>query len=191
VRTPRGTLLLVALLLVWLGILCGRESFLQGEGPPAFFLEKRPGIAVLLGEGFPSPGVHQFSDAMTPKRVMEMTGLVLGIEAGANPDLSRPLFTGEALDLVFSGSQVVEIKRSWMPAPQRLSLGILLHPDRMSREDWEALPGIGPRLASAIEEERQQNGDFGSLERLQRVKGVGSKRLDGWRKYFSGAEKAF
>lgn len=185
-HTPRGTQLLVVLLLLWLGILCGRESFLQGKGPPAFFVEKRTGVAVLLGVGFPRPGIHQFYDAETPLGVMEMTGMARGVKVGANPDVARPLGDGETLDVVLSEGQVVEIKRSWMPAPQRLALGIPLHPDRMSREDWESLPGIGPRLALAIEEERQQNGDFGSLEGLRRVKGVGEKRIAGWQKFFSG-----
>jgi len=185
VRPPRGTHLLVTLLLLWLALLCGREFFLQGEGPPAFFLEKRLGVAVLLGEGFPRPGVHQFYDAVTPMGVMEMTGLVLGAEFEPDPGLARPLCDGEALDVVFLEGQVAEIKRFWMPAPQRLALGIPLHPDRMSREDWESLPGIGPRLAQAIEDERQRNGDFGSLEGVQRVKGIGEKRIAGWQNFFS------
>jgi competence protein ComEA len=75
-----------------------------------------------------------------------------------------------------------------MPASQRMALGIPLHPDRMSGEDWEALAGIGPRMALAIEEDRQRNGDFGSLARLQRVKGVGPKRLAGWEQFFQPAD---
>jgi competence protein ComEA len=71
-----------------------------------------------------------------------------------------------------------------MPAAQRMALRIPLHPDRMSAEDWEALAGIGPGLAKAIEMERQQNGDFGSLAGLQRVKGIGSKRLAAWENFF-------
>jgi competence protein ComEA len=75
-----------------------------------------------------------------------------------------------------------------MPAAQRMALGIPLHPERMSVEDWEALAGIGPKLAQAIEVERQQNGDFGSLAGLQRVKGIGSKRLAAWEKYFQAGD---
>jgi len=183
-RPPSGTHLLVTLLLLWLGILYGRESLLQRGGPPAFFLEKRPGIAVLLGAGFSRPGVHQFSDAVTLRGVIEMTDLAPGVKIRANPELSSPLRDGEALDIIVHEGQDAEIKRFWMPAPQRLALGIRLHPDCMSREDWESLPGIGPYLAEAIEEERQLNGDFGSLEGLQRVKGIGKKRLKGWRKFF-------
>jgi len=37
----------------------------------------------------------------------------------------------------------------------------------------EALPGIGPALATRIVQDRERNGPFGSLDGLQRVKGVG------------------
>jgi competence protein ComEA len=191
VRPPRGTLLLVALLLLGLIVAYGREFFLDREEPPAFSVEKRQGIAVLLGEGFHVPGVHQFSDDVTVQGVIKMTGLAVRSELPGNPRLTRSLTDGEALNIVVIDGEVTEITRFWMPAAQRMALGIPLHPDRMSIEDWEALAGIGPRLAQAIEVERQQNGDFGSLTGLQRVKGIGSKRLTAWEKYFQAADRIF
>jgi competence protein ComEA len=47
----------------------------------------------------------------------------------------------------------------------------------MSRSDWVALPGIGKKLAENIHIDRQKNGDFGSLDALKRVKGVGPGRI--------------
>jgi hypothetical protein len=44
----------------------------------------------------------------------------------------------------------------------------------------DALPGIGPALARRIVEERDKCGPYGSLEGLERVRGIGaalSKRL--------------
>jgi competence protein ComEA len=151
-------------------------------------VEKRRGIAVLLGEGFPVPGVHQFSDGATVQGVIKMTGLVVGSVLLGNPSLTRALTDGEALNVVVIDGEVIEITALWMPAAQRMALGIPLHPDRMSAEDWEALAGIGPKLALAIEKERQQNGDFGGLTGLQRVKGIGSKRLAAWKKFFQGGD---
>lgn len=187
-QPPRGTLLMVALLLLGLVVTYGREFFLDREGPPAFSVEKRPGIAVLLGEGFPGPGVHQFSDGVTAHGVIKMTGLAVRSELLGNPRLTRSLTDGETLNIVVTNSEVTEMTALWMPAAQRMALGIPLHPDRMSVEDWEALAGIGPRLAQAIEVERQQNGVFGSLAGLQRVKGIGSKRLAAWEKYFQAGK---
>lgn len=185
---PRGSLLLVTLMLLGLLVVYGRELFLDREGPPAFFVEKRPGVAVSLGKGFPGSGVHQFSDGTTPLGAIKMTGLAVSPDFPVNKHLEQPLVDGETLDIVVINKQVAEIKRLWMPAAQRIVLGIPLHPDRMSGDDWEALAGIGPRIAQAIEEERQRNGDFGSLAGLQRVKGIGPKRLSAWRQFFLDPE---
>jgi competence protein ComEA len=181
----RGATLLVVLLLAFAVTVCGRGFLSRGEEPPAFFVEKSPGVHVLLGNGFPCPGVHQFIDGMTPKGVMEMTDLVPAPALTARADMLLPLRPGEALTIALADGQVAELARYWMPAAQRISLGIPLHPDRMTIADWEDLPGIGPKLALAIDADRQQNGDFGVLERLQRVKGIGQKRVKEWEKYFS------
>jgi competence protein ComEA len=184
-RPPRGTTLSVVLLLVGLLVAMGRGLFSSGGEPPAFFVEPPPGFLVLLGPGFPRPGVHQFLDGTAPASVIDMTGLVPASRLADDPQLNSPLLSGEALDVICAGTQVTEIKRYWMPAGQRVTLGIPLHPDRMSREDWEVLPGIGPKLALAIDLDRQQNGDFGSIEGLRRVRGVGPKRVEEWRSFFS------
>jgi competence protein ComEA len=42
---------------------------------------------------------------------------------------------------------------------------------------WSQLPGIGPVLAQRIVEEREQNGPYESIDDLERVKGIGPKRL--------------
>jgi len=188
VHPPRGSFLLVALMVLGLLVVYGREFFLDREGPPAFFEEKRPGVAVSLGKGFPGTGVQQFSDGTTPLDVIKMTGLAVSPDFPVNNHLEQPLFDGETLDIVVTNKQIAEIKRLWMPAAQRIVLGIPLHPDRMCSDDWEALAGIGPRIAQTIEEERQQNGDFGSLAGLQRVKGIGPKRISAWRQFFQEAD---
>lgn len=189
-HSPRGTALLLVLLLAYFAVDCGRGFFLNREEPPAFFVAPPPGLAVLLGEGFPRPGIHQFPDGFTPLDVIKMTKLIPATAQAENPALRCPLQAGEALDIALVGTQVIEINRYWMPAPQRLTLGIPLHPDRMSREDWEALPGIGPKLAQVLDDDRQRNGVFGSLEGLERVKGVGPKRIEKWKKFFKSAGSA-
>jgi competence protein ComEA len=77
-----------------------------------------------------------------------------------------------------------------MPARQRLALGITLHPDRMSRDDWQMLPGIGEKLAAQIEADRQKYGDFGSFEALDRVKGIGPAKLKALRPFFVSDAKS-
>lgn len=44
-----------------------------------------------------------------------------------------------------------------------------------TREQLEALPGIGPRTAALILEYRQKNGGFKKAEELMNIKGIGEK----------------
>jgi len=106
VRPSRGTLLLVALLLTSLVVTYGRRLFPERDESPAFFLEKPLKIRVLLGHGFPEPGIHQFSDGTTVHGVIKMTELSMAPEQRQNPLLGCPLVDGEALDVVVSGLQI-------------------------------------------------------------------------------------
>lgn len=45
-------------------------------------------------------------------------------------------------------------------------------------EQLEALPGLGPAKARAIVDDRTKNGPFGSVDELDRVKGIGPKNID-------------
>lgn len=44
--------------------------------------------------------------------------------------------------------------------------------------ELELLPGIGPALAARIVEHRESQGRFGSVDDLQRVKGIGPKTVE-------------
>lgn len=43
--------------------------------------------------------------------------------------------------------------------------------------EWSQLPGIGPVLANRIVEEREQNGPFRDIDDLDRVRGIGPKKI--------------
>ncbi|TRO83321.1 ComEA family DNA-binding protein [Desulfuromonas acetexigens] len=180
---PRGTCLLVGCLVFCLGFFCGRRIFFD-EDPPAVAFSAPPTLPVWLGNGFTRPGLHQFSDASSWASVIELTDGETAREWLSLKLPSRPPQPGERLSLGLDEAEKLVLVRDWLPAEQRMALGVALHPERMSLDDWQALPGIGPRLAERIEADRQKNGDFGDFEALLRVPGVGRKSLERWRKYF-------
>lgn len=182
-RPPRGTLPLVVLLLIYLGFVFGRSRLFHPERP-AIVVEKPRGVRVMFGEGFPQGGIHQFSDDIDLFSAIKLTGLPVGQNVLMSAVGDLPAIDGGSLALIENNNEIIGIECGWMPAAQRMALGIPLHPDRMSRSDWEALPGIGPRLAARIEEDRQKNGDFCSLNVLIRVSGIGAKSIAKWRGFF-------
>jgi competence protein ComEA len=183
-RRQDGLILLVFMLLSLLTVYYGRAISFTKKESPAFCLQGEGEITVFLGRGFPDFGVHRFFDGATPRGVIQMAAMPMAAEISSDDFWELPLLSGEALEVFWKDNQVVGIKRNFMPAGQRMALGIALHPDRMSEADWQALPRVGPVLARRIVLDRQKNGDFGSLAAVQRVKGVGSGLVARWKKFF-------
>ncbi len=49
--------------------------------------------------------------------------------------------------------------------------------------EFENLPGIGPALAQRIVDDREKRGRFRSVEDISRVKGIGAKKMEKFRRY--------
>jgi competence protein ComEA len=62
-------------------------------------------------------------------------------------------------------------------APKRFHQGSL-DVNRATEKDFDALSGIGPKLAERIMEYRQSVGAFRSLDELRAVKGIGNKKFE-------------
>ncbi len=63
------------------------------------------------------------------------------------------------------------------PVPQTANLGPALRVDLNAapRQELALLPGIGPKRADQIVQDRKQHGDYLSIQDLQRVHGIGPK----------------
>lgn len=181
-RQPPPALGVLAVL-VLLATLLGREASVS-EDLPVFFQPQQGIIHVELAGDEVVSGVYQFNDGLSPIDVILLTHALTLDPLPADPVWTRPLCNGERLRISKNDHKIASVHREWMSASHRLTLGIPLHPDRMTLADWPALPGVGAGLAERIENHRQKNGDFGSLEALGKVKGIGEKRLDAWRKFF-------
>lgn len=60
---------------------------------------------------------------------------------------------------------------------ERLVLGLPLDPNRAEERVLAFVPGLSRRLAREIVRDRERNGPFKSLSELERVRGIGPKRL--------------
>jgi len=81
------------------------------------------------------------------------------------------------------------------PAPTatavtRLRDGQVLELNRATPGDLVLLPGIGPKLAQRIVDERERRGGFASVDELRSVKGVGRATLARIRPWLSAAQPA-
>jgi competence protein ComEA len=180
-QAPPALFVLVAF--VFLFQLLSRESSVM-EDFPAFLPLIDNYFYVELSGDVETPGVYQITDGLSPEGVIKLA--IADIEDNSLTSVvwNYPLEDGEKIEVVKKEQKIGSIRRGWMSASHRVSMGIPLHPDRMSFDDWQFLPGIGKALASRLELSRQKNGDFVSLEGLIRVKGVGLKSIERWRSFF-------
>ena len=86
--------------------------------------------------------------------------------------------SGERASTVSPSSAAVLYDHPSTAAAQKRSYKGPLDLNRATDQDFDALPGIGPRLAERIMEYRQSVGAFHSLDELRAVKGIGKKKFD-------------
>jgi competence protein ComEA len=85
--------------------------------------------------------------------------------------------SGRAIAVSPSPVALLSDQPSTAAAPKRFHQGSL-DVNRATEQDFDALPGIGPRLAERITKYRQSVGAFHSLDELRSVKGIGKKKFD-------------
>ncbi|MBL8958014.1 MAG: helix-hairpin-helix domain-containing protein [Myxococcaceae bacterium] len=65
-----------------------------------------------------------------------------------------------------------------LSAAQTLTAGGRLDLNRATEEELALVPGVGPKLAKAIADERRRRGGFKSWDEVDQVPGVGDHKLD-------------
>lgn len=118
-----------------------------------------------------SPGIYELAaESRVIDAVMAAGGLTdFSAECGVN--LARVVKDGEQLNIP---SQEVGCSQTGSP-----SQTTVISLNQASVEQFDALPGIGPTLASRIVQWRESNGGFGSIEQLNDVAGIGDKLFAG------------
>ncbi|RQW85509.1 MAG: helix-hairpin-helix domain-containing protein [Geobacter sp.] len=138
------------------------------------------------GDGV-KPGIYQFYNNVSLGTVTNMTVPFLR-EKLRNPGmLKNILYTGDVVSVLPGDGQYVEIKRDSVQVMEKMILGIPLNPNSLTAAEWEMLPRIGPALAKRIVLDRQYNGEFLSINDLDRVPGIGAATVKQLEAYFSHA----
>jgi competence protein ComEA len=132
------------------------------------------------------PGVYQINDGLLPISVIDLTNADVEDNFLRPLEWASPLQDAENIEIVEKELKISSFRRDWMQVSHRVSMGNPLHPGRMSFDDCQFLPGNGETLARRLELDRQENGEYVSLEGLFRVKGVGLKSIERWRIFFYG-----
>lgn len=76
-----------------------------------------------------------------------------------------------------------------LPGASQMALGRKIDLNTATAADLEAMPGIGPKMAERIVQDRSDKGPYVSLESLMRVKGIKEKKLAQMRPYLAIGRK--
>ena len=134
-------------------------------------------VVYLTGE-IVTPGILEISPDSRLYQAVEAAG---GLTARADKDginLAEKLSDGIHVHIPAIGEKPVDEGKLTGTLGLQSGNSLSIDINRATALEIEALPGIGPKLARQIVEDRTANGPFRSPEDLQRVKGIGQAKLE-------------
>jgi len=134
-------------------------------------------VVYLTGE-IANPGILEVSPDLRLYQAVEAAG---GLTAKADKDginLAEKLSDGIHVHIPAIGEKPVEEGKLTGNGGLQSGSSLSIDINRATALELEALPGIGPKLARQIVEDRTANGPFRSPEDLLRVKGIGQAKLE-------------
>lgn len=125
-------------------------------------------IIVHIAGAVRSPGVY---------KLLEGSRVIDGIQAAGGALPSADLDKLNLAEYLEDGCKIFVPEKSIPPNPSS-SANNKININFASEKELESLPGIGPSLAKRIVEYREKNGLFKSLEDLEKVRGIGEKKIE-------------
>lgn len=133
----------------------------------------------VVGEVY-APGVVELPPGSRVEAAIELAG---GATPGAvlsGVNLARVVQDGEQI-IVPNASVTATGPSGSTPPAGGTAIGSVINLNSADLAALESLPGVGPALAQRILDWRSTNGQFGTVEQLLEVSGIGVKTLEGFR----------
>ena len=187
---------------ILVGIFAGRwkETPPTSVAGPALSLKDAPTptappteLVVYLTGAVRHPGVFSVPLGSRLVTVVEKAGGLAPEAAAEEINLAQPVTDGAHLHIPRRGDRerlaALAAPRASGPGPApgsppgalRSPTEGLVNVNTASAEELEKLPGIGPKGAQALVEDREKNGPYRAVDDLLRVKGIGPKKLEALR----------
>lgn len=147
--------------------------------------------------GVAAPGVYHLPPGSRVYQLVDASGGLLPKADPVRINLAAPLADGMHVHIPLAGESQEQVFSQPLPAPSSgasllrqssspriLSAGetsSLVNVNTASSAELQRLPGVGPAIAQAIVDYRNQRGNFTSLQDLLKVKGIGPKKLEALR----------
>jgi competence protein ComEA len=180
-REQQGVVLFLSLLLTVLFLLIARPfppspavSARERVLPPAG-LPAEEAIWVEVDGAVRNRGIYSFEKGKSAAAAVERAGGASG-NLGLHPGAGEMKIEKSGLLRVGGEEPGRPRLAPFEPAKMKV-LSIPVNLNTAGVEELDILPGVGPKTAQAIIDFREAHGRFSSLEDLQKVKGLGPKKL--------------
>jgi competence protein ComEA len=125
------------------------------------------------------PGVYRIPAGERSIDAVNAAGGLLAAADQAGVNLAAPCTDGEQIIVPAKGSPApAGASAAGGAAPGAAAPAAKVDLNSATAEQLDALPGIGPATAKKIVDDRTQNGPFHSVDDLQRIPGIGPKKVD-------------
>jgi len=166
--------------LLWIVVRSPRGNAVTLQPPPT-----TAPLVVDVGGAVPRPGVYEFPAGARVKDAVQAAGGLLAEADKASINLAAPIEDGQRLDIPYlSGMEPT-------PPPINFSggsstggggtgatFGQLIDINSATAAELDTLPGIGPTLAQAIIDYRNEFGPFFAIEDIMFVDGIGPSTFE-------------
>ncbi len=185
-QNQRIAMVVVALVMTLALYLNGRQNGLKPD-QAAILPTSASEVFVEISGDVAHPGTYDVSANKMAIYAINLANPFCDVQSQkTHIQLSTPLQSGDAVFLSCeSPESTLFVSTNAIKASQRLTLGIPFDINRVTEADLQLLPGVGPALAHTIAKYRQTNGDFGSIDELLLVEGIGEKKFQNLSHYIN------